>query len=227
MKKNLLLISIISVIFLSACSASHENIEKATSARDSLTMQKELSESVNGKLTATSYEDKLSELLVQYNAYMGTDFKKLNDKEIQTIITDINALTDSYSALLDEMNKQLESEEAAALAASKNIEVICYIANNSGSELSSIILRDNSSGSDSSNLLADGLTLPSGRILAGVTLSFNLDSSSYSLIVTDTLGGEHEYSLSIDDINSAAKSGISITLSAPENGAEVGSYSAN
>ena len=62
MKKNIIIVSIISALLLTACRASNENIEKATSVRDSLTQQKELAEDTNGKLTGTSYEDTLSEL---------------------------------------------------------------------------------------------------------------------------------------------------------------------
>ncbi|WP_408069705.1 hypothetical protein [Butyrivibrio sp. JL13D10] len=225
MKKNIITITIISALLLTAsCRASNENIEKATSVRDSLTQQKELAEDTNGKLTGTSYEDELSELQTQYNLYTGTDFNKLNDKEIQEIIPDMDELSASYTALLDEMNKELSSEDAATLEASKNIEIVCYIANNSGLELSSIILRDNSLGTDSPSFLAEGQTLPSGRILAGVTFPVNTDSASRSIIVTDTQGNEHEYPITIDDPTAVSENGISITLSAPENGAEVGSY---
>ncbi len=73
-------------------------------------------------------------------------------------------------------------------------------------------------------MLAEGQTLPYGRILEGAVLPIHSDSSSFSLIVTDTLGNENEYPLSIEDAAAAAESGISITLNLPENGAEISNY---
>ncbi len=218
------LTTILCIFVISSCGLSKENHAKITQAKSDLTTQKAMAEDIYGKLTTDSFNDRLSELSSKYDEYNSMELDKIKDKEAEEIISGMNELTLSYNSLTDEMNSQLLTEEATAAENAKNLEILCRISNYSGSEISSIILRDNTKVTDTANMLAEGQTLPYGRILEGAVLPIHFDSSSFSLIVTDTLGNENEYPLSIEDAAAAAESGISITLNLPENGAEISNY---
>ncbi len=226
MSKKLMLsfTTILCILLLSACGLSDENIAKVKEAQSALTKEKENAEDIYGKLTTDSFLDKLTELSTKYDEYKDLEVEKLRNKHVEDIVSGMGELTDSYKALGDEMNTELQAEEAAAAESAKHVEILCYIQNKSGLELSSIIFHDNSQGTDTANMLLEGHSLYSGRTLEGVVLPVNTDSSDIAIVVTDNVGNETTYPLTIVDIASATENGISITLGSPEDGAEISNY---
>ncbi|MBE5860450.1 MAG: hypothetical protein E7301_10075 [Butyrivibrio sp.] len=211
-------------IMLSACGLSEENKNLINEALSNLTIEKESSEKLYGELTDESFSEELSELATQYQEFSELEVSKIKNKNFEETLGNINALTDSYKALYDEMNAELSKEQAETAENEKHIEILSNIINKSESELSSIIIRDNSQGTDSENLLLGGQTLKSGTILAGAVLPVYIDSTDFLLITTDTLGNTHEYALPLTGLQKDVQIKISVTINTPEAGVSIGDY---
>jgi cell shape-determining protein MreC len=226
MKKNITtaICALIAAIMLSACGLSEENKNLVNEALSNLTIEKESSEKLYGELTDESFSDELNELSAQYQEFSELDVSKIKNKKCEEMLGNINALTDSYKTLYDEMNAELSKEQAETAENEKHIEILSNIINKSGSELSSIIIRDNSQGTDSENLLLGGQTLKSGTILAGAVLPVYVDSTDFALIITDTLGNTHEYALPLTGLQKDVQIKISVTINTPEAGVSIGDY---
>ncbi|WP_029323760.1 hypothetical protein [Butyrivibrio sp. AE3004] len=212
-------------IFLSACGLSDENHSKLKNALNDLTTQKDYAEDLYSKLTTEDFKEELSELSEKYNEIKDQDISKLKNNQTDDMILQMETLRDAYKQTFDRMNDELKTEEKAAKEEVKHIEVLCRIENKSGSELSSIILKDVSKSTESKNFLGENKILSTGQILEGAVLPIYSDSTSRSISVTDTLGNVTEYPLDIEDINSAVGSGISIVINAPGGALEISSYS--
>ena len=208
-------------LILTACGLSEENLSKLTKSRDALLVQKELAENLNGDLVSEAFIDELSQLASQSEEFSALNFEKVKNKEVEDLVSRMDALTGSYKDISDKISAELSAEESAQKETEKHIEILCSIENASGSELSSICFKDLTDGSVTENYLAEGTTLPGGRILAGVTLPVYSDNSSFCLVVTDTLENEYEYALDLGDLSAAAEKDFSIRLGTPEEGATV------
>ena len=215
---------IIWAVLITGCGLSEENLKLATDSRDSLTKAKTEAEAMYGNLTVDTYGDELNSLSGQYSEYEQLELKKIKNDEVQDVISKMQELTDSYNKLFDEMEKELNAEKAKTAEEEKYKEVECFLENKSGSELSGIVLKDVTKGEDSGNLLVDGQTLPSGRILSGVTLSIYSESTAWQLVTTDTLGNENTYDVTFEDIENISQNGMSLVIHAPESGVEVAGY---
>ena len=208
-------------LLLTACGISEENLNKVTVARDALMEQKEQTEQLNGELTASDFSDEISELSAQYDEFTTINLERLKNKDVDELLPRIEELTASYKDLEDKITSARVSEENEAISNAKQIEVLCHIENLSGSELSSICYKDVAADSATDNYLAEGMTLKNGRILAGVTLPVNSDSSAFCLVVKDTLENTYEYAIDFGDLNAATGKEFSIKLNVPESGAEI------
>ena len=211
-------------LFLTACGPSKENLEKLNASRDSLTTAKVETEKLYGLLTTEDSKDKLDELNNSYNEYGDMNLEKVKNKEALNVVAAMDELKAEYDALYSELNEELSRQQGEQAEADKWVEILCLLKNSSGSELSSIVLRDADKAVDSENLLTEEQTLPSGRMMDGVVLSVYKDSVNRSLVVTDTLGNVTEYALELADIETAINEGISVTIKAPDQGVAVGSY---
>ena len=211
----------LSCLVLAACGISEENLAKVTSAKDGLMAEKELTEKLNGELTSDMFADELSDLSSKCEEFQEMDPEKLKNKEVEDLLPRMEELTNSYKDLSDKISQELESEENADKENAKQLEILCHIENLCGSELKSICFKDLTADSVTENYLAEGVTLPNGRILAGVTLPIYSDSSAWSLVVTDTLDNTYEYAVDFGDLSSLAEKEFSIKLNVPENGAEI------
>ncbi len=212
-------------ILLSACGLSEENHNKLTEAINELTTQKEFAEEMYGKLTTDSYEGELSDLASKYEEYKSMDISKLSDKEAPDTLNQISELTSSYKSVFDKMDAELKNEESISNEAAKHIEILCRIENKSDSEITSIVLKDAQTSSESGNFILEGHSLSSGEILEGVVLPIYTDSASRSLLVTDASGETAEYALELGDVNAASQNGISVTIGSSEEGIIIGDYS--
>ncbi len=211
-------------IVLTACGPSKENLEKLNASRDSLTAAKAETEKLYGLLTTEESKDKLDELANSYNEYGDMNLEKVKNKEALDVVASMDALKAEYDTLYSELNEELSRQQGEQAEADKWIEILCLLKNSSGSELSSIVLRDGDKAVDSENILTEEQTLPSGRMMDGVVLNVYKDSANRSLVVTDTLGNTTEYVLEITDMENAVNEGISLTIKAPDQGVDIGSY---
>ena len=208
-------------LMLAACGLSEENLSKLTKSRDALLVQKELAENLNGNLVSDTFEDDILQLSSQSEEFSALNFEKLKNKEVEDLVSRMDSLTDSYQELTDKISEELKAEENAVKESEKHIEILCKIENASGSELSSICFKDNSANTVTANYLANDTTLPSGRILAGVTFPVYLDSNNFCLVVTDTLENEYEYTVNFPDLSEASGKEFTLKLGTPEEGATI------
>ncbi len=213
-----------SMMLMTACGLSEENQNLITQSQTSMLEAKEAAEAVYGELTQETYKDTIYDLSEKAGAYEEIDLKELKEDDVLGFVGEMNQITSSYENLTAEMTTALEEEKREAEEAAKYKEILCYIENKSGSELSSIVINDNSTNETSDNLLADGQTLPSGSILAGVSITVNEESTARMVITTDTLGNENNYGLDIGDIAEIVENGMSLTILSVENGVKVGPY---
>ena len=227
MKKKIIAGVLAGIMFtLSACGMSKENLAIATETRDSLTAVSKESDKLYGELTDESHKNELDELDTKLEEYNAIELKKVKDDEAEELIAGMKDLTASYESLNDTMKTEIEQYKAQIEEEAKYKDILCYIENKSGSELSGIIIKDISKGTESENLLFEGQTLPQGRILSGVIFTVYEESSQRQLITTDTLGNEVTYNLELSGISEMSESGISIKIPAPDNEITVGPYAA-
>ena len=224
MKKRLFtVILVLTMSMLTACGMSKENQEIAENKREELREARKNAEELYSQLTVDTFSDTLFNFEKKEDEYEALDFKKVKNKDTEGVLTGMDSLIYDYNYLSGEMEKELKVEQDLSEDLSKYHDVLCYIENKSGSELGSIVVKD-SAGGDSGNLLFDGMTLPSGRIIAGIIITL-YEGNTYSLVTTDTLGNENSYELSFEkEMADMEENGISIIINAPENGALVSDY---
>ncbi len=219
-----LLIALAVSLVITSCGLSEDNKKSLEEALSSLNTEKEYAESIYGQLTDDSYKDSLSELSDKYALYKDLESSKVKSKEFEDTLSGINNLTESYKSLSDQLNTELSNEQAAAAESEKHIEILSVIQNKSGSEIKSIVLKDNSQNTKSDNLLLSDQTLPSGTMLLGAVLPVYTDSTSFAILVTDTLGNVNEYDLPLTNLTNDEDIKISITINTPETGVSIGDY---
>ncbi len=211
-------------MLLTACGLSEENKTLIKDNQIAISDAKKEAETIYGSLTDETYSTDIEELSNKSKEFEEIDIDSLKDDDVEWLVAEMTALKDSYDTLLEKLNAEYEKEKAATEDAEKYKEILCYIENKSGFELSSIIISDTTRKEDSGNILADGETLPTDRILAGVAVTIHEDSTERMLTATDTSGTEYTYNLSLTDIPSLIESGMSIQILAPESGLRVGAY---
>ena len=215
---------LMAALFIGGCGLSEENLQLITETMDELTKTKTEAEAMFGKITDSDNQAYLSKLEEEYSEFEATEFEKLKDEDVEEMVPRMKELISSYDELLNELGNVYKYEQDSAAEEAKYKDVSCYIENKSGSELSSIVLKDVTKGESSENILFEGTTLPSGRILAGVTFTLYEESTSWQLVTTDTLGNENTYEVAFTDIDNLSQNGMSLVISSPENGVTVGSY---
>jgi hypothetical protein len=217
---------LMAALLIGGCGLSEENLQLVTDTMENLTKAKTEAETMYGKITDSDNESYLADLEKQYSEYEATNFEKLKDEDVEEMVPKMNDLISSYEELLNEFDTIYKNEQGTAAEEAKYKDVSCYIENKSGSELSGIVLKDVTKGESSENVLFEGTTLPSGRIIAGLTFTLYEDSTSWQLITTDTLGNENTYEVAFTDIDNLSQNGMSLTIYSPdsENGVTVGSY---
>lgn len=224
MKKRLFtVITILTLAMLSACGMSKDNQALAEAKREELRSARKAAEELYSQLTVDTFGDALYNFEQKEEEYEALEFKKVKNKDTEGVLMGMDSLIYDYQYLCGEMEKELKVEQDLSEDIAKYHDVLCYIENKSGSELSSMVVKD-SAGGDSGNLLFDGMTLPSGRIIAGITITL-YEGNTYTLVTTDTLGNENTYELSFEkEMADMEENGISIIINAPENGALVSDY---
>ena len=218
--------ALVMALLIGGCGLSEENLQLVTETRENLTKAKTEAETIYGKVTDDDNEKYLADLATEYEEFEALNLEKLKDEDVEELVPRMKDLISSYEELYIELESVHKYEQDTAAEEAKYKEVTCYIENKSGSELSGIVLNDVTKGESSDNILFEGETLPSGRMLAGVTFSLYSESTAWQLVTTDTLGNENTYDVTFTDFDNLSQNGMSLTIYSPESesGVSVGSY---
>ncbi len=215
---------VLSALLLSACGISEENLALINENLTELDAAKREAEALNGTLTVDTFGEDLQKLSEDYDKQNSINTDELKDEDVEAVVSGIDELVEAYEKLSEELEKEQKTEQLAMTEEEKYKEIPCYIENRSGVEFTGLVIRDVSRNSDSENILTDPVTLPSGRIIAGVVITVYEDSSERTLIATDNEGNEYSYSLELTDIPSFVENGISIIIGDPESGLTISGF---
>ncbi len=226
MKKRVAaLIFLLTMMMVSACGLSEENQIRVSSAQDELKQSKKKVEDLYGRLSDDYYAEVIENLEKKYSAYDVIDTKKLRNKEVDALVQEMGKVTASYKELEKEMGDKVKFDEEVIAEAAKYKEILCFIQNDYGSEITGIVLKDKSQRTESDNLLVKGQSLGAGQVLSGVVLTVYEDSTSWDLIITDILGNQSTYDVDFpDEMDTMVEEGISIIIHTPETGLSIGKY---
>jgi hypothetical protein len=226
MKKRLAaLILLLTMMMVSACGLSEENQIRVSSAQDELKQSKKKVEDLYGRLSDDYYAEVIENLEKKYSAYDVIDTQKLRNKEVDALVQEMGKVTASYKELEKEMGDKVKFDEEVIAEAAKYKEILCFIQNDYGSEITGIVLKDKSQRTESDNLLVKGQSLGAGQVLSGVVLTVYEDSTSWDLIITDILGNQSTYDVDFpDEMDTMVEEGISIIIHTPETGLSIGKY---
>ncbi len=225
MKKRAIVQMLLLMMLVSACGLSEENQIRISSAQDELKQSKKKVEDLYGRLSDDYYAEVMDNLERKYSAYEIIDTKKLRNKEVEGLVAEMGKVTASYKELEKEMGDKVKFDEEVTAEAAKYKEILCFIQNDYGSEITGIVLKDKSQGTESDNLLTKGQSLGAGQVLSGVVLTIYEDSTSWELNITDILGNQSTYEVDFpDEIDTMVEEGISIIIHTPETGLSIGKY---
>ncbi len=186
----LIMITVMAAVLV-ACGPSDEKLMEAETARNLLLEARETAESTYLDISEITQRAKLDELSERVTEVEAIDFTKMNDKKIDEVLPSIQELTDEYQSVQGGLSETLKAETEVKEEKARHTEVnVCFI-NKTGMNLSRIVLRDVTRGTESDNYIGDGVILGDGYTLMGPALDLYEGSTEWEFVVTGEDGTDH------------------------------------
>ena len=187
----MLLLTSMMTISLTACGPSEEKLSEAQVALQAMDNARSIAQDTYGDLIDSSYGEQLESLVSASESFDELEYEKMNDKKIDEVLPSINELTSNFEALESSLLEIAEKEKEEAELEGRYIEVQGFIVNKTGQTITSIILRDEAEGTESSNLIIDGVELGSGETLMGIVFEVYVPTDKWNIIITTAEGNSY------------------------------------
>ncbi len=220
MKKriNILVIAAMTTVMLVGCKASEEKLAEVNNEIQEIEELKTQAEDVYGNITDSSMRSDLDTLNAEEEEAIAVDYSKKSDKKIDSeVLPVLDELKESYTDILNQLNEVYEKEAELKEEAQNYVDIQAYIVNNSGLDITSIVIKDNTKETESSNIIGENATLAAGQSLIGAVLSIYTPSTDRVLVITDSSSNTYNYA--INDMPTEAEGIITITIGSPSDGA--------
>lgn len=220
MKKRiyLLVIAAMTTVMLVGCKASEEKLAEVNNEIQEIEELKGQAEEVYGNITDSSMRSDLDALNSEEEEAVSADYSKKSDKKIDAeVLPLLEELKTSYTDILGQLNEVYEQETELKEEAQSYVDIQAYIVNNSGLDITSIVIKDNTKETESSNIIGENATLSAGQSLIGAVLNIYTPSTDRVLIITDSSSNTYNYD--INELPTEAEGIITITIGSPSDGA--------
>lgn len=220
MKKRiyLLVIAAMTMVMLVGCKASEEKLAEVNNEIQEIEELKTQAEEVYGNITDSSMRSDLDALNSEEEEAVSADYSKKSDKKIDAeVLPLLEELKTSYTDILGQLNEVYEQETELKEEAQSYVDIQAYIVNNSGLDITSIVIKDNTKETESSNIIGENATLSAGQSLIGAVLYIYTPSTDRVLVITDSAGNNYNYD--INELPTESDGIITITIGNPSDGA--------
>ncbi|MCR5100957.1 MAG: hypothetical protein K6B41_06330 [Butyrivibrio sp.] len=212
-KISVYIMVMLSVMLITACGASEEKLEELSAKQEEAANLKTQAEELYGSITDSSYREGLDDINAREEEFNAQDYTKKSDKKIdEEVLPVIDEIIEEYTSVNSEMAEVKAKEDQERAEADNYVYVSCIITNNVGSDISSIVLKDEDKVYESSNYIKEEQVLATGQMMTGIVLEIYKPSTNRSLVVTLSDGTVVEYSLSDFDADNYSEKCAVITL---------------
>jgi outer membrane murein-binding lipoprotein Lpp len=189
-KIKIIITAVLLGALLASCGVSQEKIDEAGQSVETMKTAREKAEATFLDITDSSRERELEILGKEADGLIATDINKLNNKKIDSFISQVKDLTVSYQSMNEEFAAILETETQEREERANHTFYDVYLVNNSGKDFTVVNFID-SNTMTTYKLLDDGAVLKNGYTLMGVRMDINKTSDKWSFNCEEANGTEY------------------------------------